>query len=219
MNSTMEKRKTLLVGIAAGTGVAALVIAIAFAFQSFSESSAVDNSVCWSDQQFESAIRFPMAKPSWVPTGYSLQCQVATPYQAMMLYSEKPMGSKEIEQAMRQDIGIIVVVTDDTLGGLNTDLPGPQARIDETTRLLTSDLKEKMQFRYITVNGYPGWSREAGDYGSLTTQYGNGTVISTEKTEEPARVEFNRETTNYVITAFRPADELIKVAESIPTTG
>ena len=215
---TVGNRKTLLVGGVGGAAVTAIAIAIVFASQTFSETSAANNSVCWSDQQFESAIKFPVAKPTWVPPGYSLQCQVATPYQAMMLYSERPMASKEIEQALREKGGIIVVVTDETLEGLATDLLSPQERTEETTRLLTPELKEKMQFRYITINGDPGWAREAGDYGSLTTQYNNGTVISTEKTEEPARVEFNRETTNYVITGFRPADELIKIAESIPST-
>jgi hypothetical protein len=111
-----------------------------------------------------------------MPAGYSLQCQVPDSFQAIMLYSAKPMGSKEIEQAMRQDGGIIVIVTDESLGGQNTTaLPSPQERINDTTRLLTPELKEKMQFRYITVNGNPGWAREAGNYGTLTTQYSNGT--------------------------------------------
>ena len=213
----MEKRNTLVIGGAVGAAAIIVVIATAIVMQSFSQTSATDNSVCWSDSRFASAIKFPVAKPSWLPIGYSLQCQVPDSYQAMMLYSTKPMGSKEIEQAVREDGGIVVVVTDETLGGQSTNnLPSPQQRIDDTTRLLTPELKEKMQFRYITVNGHPGWAREAGDYGSMTTQYGNGTVISKESTREPALVEFNLKTTNYVITAFRPADELIKIAESIP---
>jgi hypothetical protein len=44
----MEKRKTLLIGAAVGTAIiaAAIVIATTLVFQSVSETSAVDNSVC-----------------------------------------------------------------------------------------------------------------------------------------------------------------------------
>ena len=215
----MEKRKTLVLGIASGTALTvAIVFAVAFVFQNFSETSAVDKPICLPDQQIESAVPFPVAKPAWVPAGYSLQCEKISPYQVIMLYSAKPMTSTDFSAAISKDAAIaVVVVNDETLGGQNTNLMTPQQRLNDTTRLLTPELKEKMQFRYITVNGHPGWAREAGDYGTLTTQYGNGTVISTEQTQEPARVQFYLETTEYVITGFRPADELIKVAESIPT--
>jgi hypothetical protein len=135
------------------------------------------------------------------------------------MYYPRPMRSSDTDVAMRQDGAIIVLVSDETLDGEISDVPSPQQRLNDTTRLLTPELKEKMQFRYITVNGHPGWAREAGDYGTFTTQYSNGTIISTEQTQEPARVQFYLETTEYLLVAFRPADELIKVAESIRTAG
>lgn len=214
----MEKRKTVVIGVASGTALTvAVVFAIAFAFQNFSDTSAADKSICLPDQQIGSAVQFPVAKPAWVPAGYSLQCEKVSPYQVVMLYSAKPIASTEFNAALSQDGAILVIINDETLAGENTDLMTPQQRLNDTTRLLTPELKEKMQFRYVTINGHPGWAREAGNYGTLTTQYSNGTIISTEQTQEPARVQFYLETTEYIITGFRPADELIKVAESIPT--
>ncbi len=214
----MEKRKTASIGIASGAALTvAIVFAVAFAFQDFSETSAVDKPICLPEQSVESAVQFPVAKPAWVPEGYSLQCEKVSPYQIIRLYSAKPMASTDFSAAINNDGAIAVVVNDETLAGENTDLMTPQQRLNDTTRLLTPELKEKMQFRYITINGNPGWAREAGNYGTLTTQYSNGTIISTEQTQEPARVQFYLETTEYVITGFRPADELIKIAESIPT--
>jgi len=210
----------MLIGVAVGTGITvAVILAIALAFQNFAETGVVDKSVCWSDEQFESAKRFEVAKPSWVPTGYSLQCQFSSPYQATMVYSAEPISSTDYDAAMRQDGAILIIVNDETLDGENTEVKNPEDRLKDTTRLLTPELKEKMQFRFITVNGNPGWAREAGDYGTLTTQYSNGTIISTEQTQEPARVEFYLQTTEYVLIGFRPADELIKVAESISAAG
>lgn len=213
----MEKRKTVVIGVASGIALTvAVVFAIAFAFQNFSETSAADRSICVPDQQLKSAVEFPIAKPAWVPAGYSLQCEKVSPYQVVMLYSAKPIASTEFSAAINNDGAIAVIVNDETLAGENTNLMTPQQRLNDTTRLLTPELKEKMQFRYITINGHPGWAREAGSYGTLTAQYSNGTIISTEQTQEPARVQFYLETTEYIITGFRPADELIKVAESIP---
>jgi hypothetical protein len=120
---------------------------------------------------------------------------------------------------MRNGNAIVILINDETMDGWNTDVRPPKERVNSITSAIPSALKEKMQFRTITVNGHPGWAREARDYGTLTTQYGNGTVVSTEHSMEPARVEFHTESTYYVIMAFRPADELIKVAESIPVAA
>lgn len=216
----MERRNKMMIGIAAGAAITlAAVLAIGFAFQNSAESAAVDKSACMSDEQFASSKRFEATKPSWMPAGYSLQCQSSYPLRATMMYYPGPMSSSDPDVALRQDGAIIILVSDETLDGDNLNVPSPEQRLNDTTRLLTPELKEKMQFRYVTVNGNPGWAREAGDYGTFTTQYSNGTIISIEQTQMPARVQFYLEKTEYVLIAFRPADELIKMAESISIGG
>ena len=190
--------------------------ATAFALMNFSDISAQDKSACMTDQQFDSSKRFEVEKPSWMPEGYSLDCQSSGPMQGRLIYSSTSMTTLDHEKAMRDDNAIVILVNDETMDGWNTDVRPPKERVATITDAISSDLKEKMQFRSITVNGYPGFAREAGNYGTLTTQYFNGIVVSNEETMEPARVEVHMKTTYYVIMAFRPADELIKVAESIP---
>lgn len=211
----MERRKTIWIGAVIGIGIAAILTST-FVLMNFSEIAAQDKSACMSDQQFDASKRFEIQKPTWVPEGYSLDCQTSGPMQARLMYSSSSLGTLDYNKAMKDDNAIVILVNDETMDGWNTDVLPPKERVDSITNAIPSDLKEKMQFRTITVNGYPGFAREMGNYGTLTTQYANGTVVSTEETMEPARVEFHTENTYYVIMAFQPADELIKVAESIP---
>lgn len=74
---------------------------------------------------------------------------------------------------------------------------------------------EVMKARYLTINGYPAWGREAGDYGTLSVRYSNGTIISMNSTYEPARLRIAIGDLDYIISVYKPLDELIKIAESL----
>ena len=91
----------------------------------------------------------------------------------------------------------------------------PEERVREETKSITQTRMEAMQARYLTINNYPAWGRESGDYGMLGVRYSNGTIISMSSSYEPARLDIAMGDLDYVITGYKPLDTLIAIARSI----
>lgn len=135
-------------------------------------------------------------------------------FQTFMIYAPGTLSTADFEQAIAQDAAIVVIVNDETMNGTVVP-PAPEERLKQDTRLITPELSEKMGARNMTINNNPAWVREAGDYGTQTVQFSNGTIVSQNPMHEPARLQLYIGNTDYIITGERSGADLIKIATSI----
>jgi hypothetical protein len=170
--------------------------------------------VCMTSEEFLSSQKFEVKSPTYLPDGYSLQCLKAELFQTFAIYAPDALSTTEVDRSISEDRAVVVVVNDGTMGA-TVQPASPEDRVKEDTRLITPELAQEMNAKYLTINGNPAWVREAGDYGVQTIQYANGTILSEAKTHEPARLNFYIGTNDYVVVGDVPGEELIKMAESI----
>jgi hypothetical protein len=215
MSRQNNRGKIARVSLVAIPSIAAILVAV-LAIQQYGlgNSEAVGKNVCMTPEQFAAAAKYEVKKPTWVPDGFTVQCMRAEPFQSYIVYASGTLPTSDPWAAMEKHGAILIIIDDETLGG-TVQPPPPEERVKQDTRLIPAERMQEMGARYLTINGYPAWVREAGDYGTITTQYSNGTIISVEKTHEPARLHLHIENTDYLITADRPSSILIRIAESI----
>lgn len=211
-NKTRNLKKSLFIGII----VAAVLSVTGLAAQQNlkTETDASTRPICMTVNEYVRALEFEVKIPSSLPEGYSLQCQKAELFQAFLIYAPNALSTSDMEKSVTQDQAILVVVNDETMSGA-VQPAAPEERVKEDTRLITPELMQEMKARYLTLNGNPAWVREAGDYGTQTVQYANGTIISTESRHEPARLHLYIGDIDYVIIGDRTSADLIRLAESI----
>ena len=169
---------------------------------------------CMTTAQLKNSLKFELKQATQLPPGYTLQCQKIELFQAFSVYAPKTLTTSDIMGTVAQDNSILVIANDETMNG-TAHPASPDQRVIQDTKLITPELMKQMNSRYITINGNPAWVRDAGDYGTQTVKFSNGTIISTEKTHAPARLDLYIGNTTYVIVADRPSEYLIKIAESI----
>jgi hypothetical protein len=172
------------------------------------------NNVCMSSDQFESAAKFEIRKPTELPQGYSQQCVKTAEFEAYVVYAQAPLTTTDYREQITKDNAIVIQAVDTTM--LETTTPDlPEKRLERTLSNISEELATKMNAKFFQINGYPAWGREAGDYGIETVQFNNGTIISTMTSYEPARLRVNIGNVDYVLESNGPLIDLIKVAESL----
>lgn len=205
-------KKELLIGISVAATI--LVATMAITLSGTNSSDAVNIPVCMTPDKFASALKFEVRKPATLPQGYTLQCERAELFQAYMIYAPRTLTTTDPMATVARDNAVLIIVDDETMNGAVQPLP-PEERIIADTNRIPPERMQEMGARYLTINGYPAWVREAGDYGTDTIMHSNGTVISIEKYRAPARLHINIGNIDYTIEADRPSEELIKIAESL----
>jgi hypothetical protein len=209
----MNKNNIIIIGIASIIVISLVII------NTNSDTKLEKKSYCMTDEQFEAAfperfnpdLRDDIILPTYIPEGYTFVCKHVSPMQIFFIYSKEPIQTADFEELLRVHDAILLTINDETQQNSTKPLP-PEERIKVN---ISKERMEVMKARYLTINGYPAFGREAGDYGTLGSRYSNGTIISMNSTYEPARLRIAIGDLDYIITGYKPLDMLIKMAESM----